>query len=397
MTFLLLQSCSTLKVSKLLKKGSVENTEFLEEIPFSYVNNLIFIDVVINGNSYNFIFDTGAEISVIGEHIKNEVDYKNVTSYAVETSTMTSVNQEFVALEDLTVGSVLFERTGAAIMDISHFDAFFGCRTVDGILGNNLMRKAAWQVDYQNKKIILSDDISKIKISDTAQKLNLDKEDYRNVYVDLVIDGVASTYTFDTGYNGTIKSDSTLLNEFKAANADLQYISQEGWATTNVNGRVTGKTYKALGEDIQMEGGILIANQEINFGDQSSALVGNKIFEHYTITLDWDNNAFFLDQKKDFIADDLSFREFYFSPNYQTLQIEITNIVNMESASEPVSLDSEILAINGVDVSSFTLEELCDYWNEKGSKLGLSENISILILDKGEKREIQLNRKVLAP
>ena len=97
------------------------------------------------------------------------------------------------------------------------------------------------------------------------------------------------------------------------------------------------------------------------------------------------------------MADDLSFREFYFSPNYQTLQIEITNIVNMESASEPVSLDSEILAINGVDVSRFTLEELCDYWNEKGSKLGLSENINILILDKGEKREIQLNRKVLAP
>ena len=163
MTILVLQSCSTLKVSKLLKKGSVENTEFLEEIPFNYVNDLIFIDVVIKGNSYNFIFDTGAEISVIGEHIKNEVNYKNVTSYAVETSTMTSVNQEFVALEDLTVGSVLFERTGAAIMDISHFDAFFGCRTVDGILGNNLMRKAAWQVDYQNKKIILSDDISKIK------------------------------------------------------------------------------------------------------------------------------------------------------------------------------------------------------------------------------------------
>ena len=100
MTVLVLQSCSTLKVSKLLKKGSVENTEFLEEIPFSYVNNLIFIDVVINGNSYNFIFDTGAEVSVIGEHIKNEVNYKNVTSYAVETSTMTSVNQEFECFND---------------------------------------------------------------------------------------------------------------------------------------------------------------------------------------------------------------------------------------------------------------------------------------------------------
>ena len=388
-------SCSAIKVSKLRTGGSVTDSSFMEEIPFRYVNDLIFTDVLINGKTYNFLFDTGAELSVIGDHIKSEIDYSSITSAAVETSSMTSKRQEFVELGDLTIGTVSFERTGAVIIDISHFNNYFGCRPIDGILGNNLMRKAAWQIDYENKKIILCDNSSKLNVSEDALKIDLDDADTRNVYLDMTIDGVSSTFTFDTGYNGSIKSDSTMFNKLKAAKSDLKYISQEGLFTTDVNGKVMGETYKVLAEDIQMEGGLLMSNRVVNLGGASSSLLGNKVFDDYTLTLDWKNNALFLDKQKDHAPTEVSYFEFHFAPNFQELKIEIVNIVDEEFAISPVSLDTEILAIDGVDVSNFSLDELCAYWDEEGAKLRLSDKINMLILDKGEKREIQIRKKFL--
>lgn len=392
---LVLGSCSAIKVSKLRTGGAVKDASFMEEIPLRYVNDLILIDVLINGKAYNFLFDTGAELSVIGDHIKKEIDYSSITSAVVETSSMTSKRQEFVELGDLIIGNVSFERTGAVIMDISHFNNYFGCQPIDGILGNNLMRKAAWQIDYENKKIVLCDNSSKLNVSEDAIRINLDDADTRNVYLDMTIDGVSSTFTFDTGYNGSIKSDSTMFNKLKAAKSDLKYISQDGLFTTDVNGKVMGQTYKALGEEIQMEGGLSMSNQIVNFGGSSSSLIGNKVFDDYLLTLDWRNNALFLDQQKDLAPAEESYFEFHFSPNFQSLKIEIVNIVDEEFAMSPVTLDTKILAINGVDVSNLSLEELCAYWYEKGAKLRLSDKINMLVLDKGEKREIQIKKKLL--
>ena len=392
---LIFQSCSAIKVSKLRTGGSVKESSFMEEIPLRYVNNLIFIDILINGKTYNFLFDTGAELSVIGDHIKNEIDYASITSAAVETSSMTSKRQEFVELGDLTIGKVTFERTGAVIMDISHFNNYFGCRPIDGILGNNLMRKAAWQVDYENKKIMLCDNSAKLNVSEDAVRINLDDADTRNVYLDLTIEGVSSTFTFDTGYNGSIMSDSTMFNKLKAARSDLGYITQEGVFTTDVNGKVIGETYKVLAEEIQMEGGLDMSNQVVNLGGSSSSLLGNKVFDDYLLTLDWSNNTLFLEKQKDLAVDEVSYFEFHFSPNFQTMKMEIVNIVNEEFSTTSVSLDTEILAINGVDVSNFSLDELCTYWDEEGAKLRLSDKINMLVLDKGEKREIQLNKRFI--
>ena len=98
------------------------------------------------------------------------------------------------------------------------------------------------------------------------------------------------------------------------------------------------------------------------------------------------DNTLFLDKQKDLAVNEVSYFEFHFSPNFQTLKMEIVNIVNEEFAIAPVSLDTEILAINGVDVSNFSLDELCTYWDEEGAKLRLSDKINMLVLDKGEKK-----------
>ncbi|MFN6083598.1 MAG: hypothetical protein ACK476_01545, partial [Fluviicola sp.] len=54
----LFSSCNTLKLIKVLKKGSVEQKEFKTEIPFEMRLGLVIIPVTINGKTYEFLVDT---------------------------------------------------------------------------------------------------------------------------------------------------------------------------------------------------------------------------------------------------------------------------------------------------------------------------------------------------
>ena len=56
---LFLSSCSSIKLLKLLKEGSVEQASFKTEIPFEMRLGLIIVPVTINGKTYDFLVDTG--------------------------------------------------------------------------------------------------------------------------------------------------------------------------------------------------------------------------------------------------------------------------------------------------------------------------------------------------
>ncbi len=61
---------------ELAEKGQVENDNFYAEIPFRYIDGFIFIDVAHNGITYNFLFDTGSEGTLLDKSILEEFDYR---------------------------------------------------------------------------------------------------------------------------------------------------------------------------------------------------------------------------------------------------------------------------------------------------------------------------------
>ena len=62
---ILTSSCAPLKRLKTVTQGNVEQKSFQEEIPFYYYNNTIILEVIIDEKAYNFVFDTGNDLTSI--------------------------------------------------------------------------------------------------------------------------------------------------------------------------------------------------------------------------------------------------------------------------------------------------------------------------------------------
>ena len=65
------------------ESGKVENENYYSEIPFRYINGYIFIDIIQNEKKYNFLFDTGAEATVIDNKILNEFVFETFSESKV--------------------------------------------------------------------------------------------------------------------------------------------------------------------------------------------------------------------------------------------------------------------------------------------------------------------------
>ncbi|RLD53556.1 MAG: hypothetical protein DRJ05_16255 [Bacteroidetes bacterium] len=389
-------SCSINKVATLAKQGSVTEKVFLKQIPFVYYNDLIFVEVVIDEIPYSFFIDTGAELNVIGKHVISNIDYKVITKANVTSTSKTKQNLEFIELPKIAFSNIVFYNTGAIIADLSHFNKFFGCRQIDGIIGNNLMRKANWQIDYQNNIITITDNAINLKVSDKAHKIPMGSRKWGSIYLDGVIDGVKSKFTFDTGFTGNIKSDKKLFESLQANDKDLDYVTETGEIGAGLHGKTIGSTYKTYAKSIDIEG-VKINNQILSLEKNSSSLVGNGFFENFIITIDWGNDILFLDPVKDVKADTLKGYELILLPNYLTNKIEIRRQREGYHLGKDINLDGEIIKINDIDVSNFTSIELCEFWEGEKNMVDKDETLELEILNDGEKRILILTEKQLLP
>jgi predicted aspartyl protease len=392
----LLQSCSIYKVSKLAKQGSVSNTVYFTQIPFNYYHDFIFVEVTINDKKYNFFLDTGAEISAIGQHIKDEIDFKVIASSKVSATSKTKRDYEFIQLPKISISNVDFENTGAIIADLSHFEKLVGCVKVDGIIGNNLLRKSVWQIDYKNKKLIITDNFEKLMVSPEASEIVMNSGKSGNVYLDVTIGGAKSKFTFDTGFTGKIKSDKQFFDLLIENNNALEYTTETGITGANLHEVTTGTTYYAYVKTVNVEG-VIVNDQIISLEQGSSSLVGNQFFKNYILTLDWKNDKLFLDLTSEIKADTLKGYELFFLPNYATNKIEVFCYQDDHLLEEKVSLGAEILMINDIDVSDFSTLELCEYWEREREIIKNEKTIDMVVLDSGVRKKIKLTQKILLP
>ena len=388
------QSCAFYKIPKLVKQGEVKNSNYLQETQFNFTKQLIFFEVEIEGKKYNFIFDTGAELSVIGKHIADDISYKKIADSKVNATKKSENKLAFIEVPKITIASVEFENIGAIIADISEFDEYFACKSVDEIIGNNLMRKAAWQIDYKGRKITISDNVEKLNIAKNASEITMNSGKMKNVYFDVMIDNVSSKFTFDTGYNGKIQADSNFFKLLMAENEGLEYSAESGIAVKDLHGKIMGKTFNMIAKNVDIEG-LELRDQLISLTGINKYLIGNEFYKNYILTVDWKNDKLFFEPSNEILADTLKGYEFTFYPNFTTRKFEILRFREDYTLDEEISYDAEIIMINDIDVSNFSLEELCAYWESEGKNLLLSKSIDLVILDKGVSKKLKLTEKVL--
>ncbi|REE25714.1 aspartyl protease [Winogradskyella pacifica] len=385
-------SCSSLKRLKTVTQGKVEQENYTEEIPFKFVKNQIIIEVEINNKNYSFIFDTGNELTTIDPNIINEISYKsNNVKGRISDANKTITSNEYLSISNIKIGKIDFKNIGAYSSDFTHYYQFLGPDTYYGIIGNNLMRKAKWQIDYKNKVIRISDKIDNFNIGGNSKIFKTNSGKYGNAKIKIKLNGIEDSYTFDTGFSGNISANLSLFNKLNSKK-NIPYVTTTGLTSVNANGITKSTKYNSL-LSIQLLNDIKLSNQIVTFKENASNLIGNTFFEKFTITLDWANEIFYLDQNSDFNEDILTEHQIFFHPNYEQNTIIIYSYEDNYLLDKPIELGTQIIAINGINVSNFNTQELYDYWTNNR----FTKNVEIEIEEKGLKRKITLTEKQLLP
>ncbi len=179
------------------------------EIPFSYENNFIIVEVLFNGVfPLKFIFDTGAEHTILTKREITDimqVDYTRrftlfgadlttelyaflATGVTMQVNELTAINRTILVLD----------------ADYFKFEEITGI-SIHGILGADFFRRFVVRIDYLRKKIVLYDPLkyngpsrkySEIPVEITRNKPYVKSDAYLNVdttaVVKLLVDTGAS-------------------------------------------------------------------------------------------------------------------------------------------------------------------------------------------------------------
>lgn len=380
-----LNSCSTSKTFELKRKGNVSNKEYITEMPFRYINNHIFIDVVINQKKYNFLFDTGAELTAIDDDVTNigDLQFLLIGETKAEGNSIATQKVKLIEIPKISLSNIDFLNTGAIVLKIPKLRKLYSCFEINGIIGNNLMRKANWQIDYKNKIIRITDNIQKIKISEIAVPIKMDAKETGNIYFDLCINGTFSKFTFDTGSNWHITTSSKKFQHFQKQNKNLQFIKK-------------GNQYEFIADLFTLDK-INLKNQIITLENGNHSLLGNVFFENYILSIDWKNDLIYFDPINVIKEDKLSSYQLYFSINYEENIIVVNNAWAEHKLNFEVENRTKVLTINNVNVSNFKRNELCEYWSKFQEELKEGKELEVELKFQDTIQKVTLFRKQILP
>lgn len=273
-------------------------------IPFEYVSNEIIIKAKINGEKeYRFMVDTGATQNVIEQSVASSMGTRNKGDFALTTGSgfvqMGSIN-----LASVELGGIKLTNVPMAVADLPALSQIHGVKPV-GILGANILRRFLVTIDYDRKRVILSDPAS-VQIPNDAIVIESQPTlGSAGLSVDAKLDNKLSiTMLVDTGAAFNSISESLIKPVLKVPLLPVG----------NVQG-VEGK--KVLIGAVQLKtinvGGATVADPIFSvapssstdklppglFSGSSLGILGNPFWRNFRLTVDYRNGRLILERPKE--------------------------------------------------------------------------------------------------
>ena len=280
--FVLIGLAGCTNFSKIYNSGSLKSSDFYSEVGFETRLNLIILPVQIRGETYRFLFDTGAP-NVISKELSEKLQLKTIASGNVGDSQGKKNKLGVVKIDTIGVGGVYFQNTAAVVADLN--EAEIACLEIDGILGANLMRFAYWKIDSENKVLTLSSDLDTL-ITELQECYTLPFKPVTTYTprVSMALnDTLIESITYDTGFGGYLS-----LSKSVDLDPKFQLAEYFGYGSAGLYGtQIDTLRYGRIGIDVDGFNQVGIAEYN-NLSDKK--LVGMEFLNQFVQILDWQSN-----------------------------------------------------------------------------------------------------------
>lgn len=337
-------------------KGSIPSGAQYREIEIKMRRELPFCRVMINGKAYNFLLDTGAP-TVISQKLFDTLGLKGRFEDKVADSQRNRANAKFTVLPSLSIEGLQFTNIGCVVLGLD--SEVFKCLNIDGIIGANLMAKMYWMFDYEQNKVMVSTTLTDFGVEHFDFSLDFTPRRQKTPLVKGQVGDRKFAFTFDTGYNGSIKVFND-YDYFKARAVSNKFITKHGSTAFGVFGESKSeKTFEAK-SDIQL-GARLFPDELMESGE--SILIGNKFLQDYVFVIDWRSNKIYF--KRNGKTPEKKVESFGFSYLKRDDKVKVVMVV--EEAGIDLLVNDEILSIHDRDFTEGDID-FCDVFMNRVEK-----------------------------
>lgn len=261
------------------------------EIPFAIANNLIILKVSLNGSRPEwFIFDTGAESTVIDTEFAKQLSVKQ-SGTTVGTGSAGTATAGVIKGVTLQLGAVRAQDLTVYSLPLTSFTPTLGVR-VSGIVGNDVIKHAVADIDYENCTLHLYAPEAFTPPSDAEMVPVIIEGNLpfiRTEIVPIKRAGVPAKLELDTGstgivlFNGPFVVKHRLVSSLaRSMNAKTGGVGGTGQSTV---GRI--QSLRIAGWDVPAPIAVLYRGTR---GDNASArydgLLGGAIFRRFRFIID---------------------------------------------------------------------------------------------------------------
>lgn len=352
--------------------------KFLKTIPFDFDDNdQIIVPVIIAGQTYNFLFDTGAA-TVVSEEIVAKLNLNVLYKNKISDGAGTVQEEPFYSLPGLSMGGIDFKDVVAVSADMKKFETLY-CIKIDGLLGTNIMRTCHWKIDYKNGVVTMSD--KAIKPAQNFYAVDFKENFSGSPMLQLFMGRYNVNMLMDTGYNGGYAIPDSLY--FKSrVNHEKPYTKGYGITTMTLFENDYKEKYMGIIDSVYIANKRhLVLNGVADIDHADTYMIGNDVFKGFgEIVLDWKKHRIYLPEK---VVDvNGTYNTFGFAPVFKDGNV-IVSIVweGSDAFANGIAAGDTVTAINGQNTVDIDSDIWCGLLEQIRGKMASEVNVSVLKKD----------------
>jgi hypothetical protein len=340
------------EVLKWINTVKTDNKDFYYELPFEYRNDHIIIKVKIGNELYDYVFDTGGYNDITDE-IQNKNQFPVLAKQIVGSANRLKSKVNIVKVDSFTIGDLVLKNIAALQMNFENVPSMCGIN--GALIGASIIKNFSWRIDFPQKKIIVTDDFSKLPSLPNTVRVPVSFNERLMPYIEAKSDENTDMYMFDLG------SSSLFSITQKTANKYFQHkemIEIFGGAIEGGNGAVKIPINIFKANTFKIGDSAKYTNKPVVYTELSNEnLIGNPIIKDFIVTLNFKDNELYLSKIPHTRTND-GWHSFGLNIEYKSNKLVVTTIFSgLPAQKAGLNVGDEIVAFNQ---QPLTCSSFCD-------------------------------------